>query len=100
MKMRFLSALVLVSLSSTAGAENLLEIYRQAQEKDPQLLQSKAVRDAAFEKINESDAANLPQINLAALAQRIQVAPIGLRQMFKSASRGRDERHDITHKSS
>lgn len=68
MKMQFLSALVLVSLSSTAGAENLLEIYRQAQEKDPQLLQSKAVRDAAFEKINESDAANLPQINLGANA--------------------------------
>ena len=46
--------------------ENLIDIYRLAQEKDPQLLAVKAQRDQAFEKINEAQAANLPQINLGA----------------------------------
>jgi outer membrane protein len=58
--------MVLLGVSAGAHAENLLDIYQQAQIKDPQLLQSKAVRDQAFEKINESRAALLPQINLGA----------------------------------
>jgi len=66
MNKRLLSALIVMSFSEFASAENLLDIYRQAQEKDPQLLESKAQRDAAFEKINEAQAANLPQINLGA----------------------------------
>ncbi|MGL4207471.1 MAG: outer membrane channel protein TolC [Aeromonadaceae bacterium] len=66
MKKRILSALILMSLSGVSHGENLLDIYHQAQEKDPQLLQAKAQRDAAFEKINETDAAQLPQINLSA----------------------------------
>ena len=66
MNKRLLSALIVMSFSGFANAENLLDIYRQAQEKDPQLLESKAQRDAAFEKINEAQAANLPQINLGA----------------------------------
>lgn len=72
MKMRFLSALVIFGLSNAASAENLLDIYRQAQGKDPQLQQAKAQRDAAFEKINETDAANLPQINLGADANYLK----------------------------
>ena len=64
MNKRLLSLFISLSLCGTAGAENLLEIYQQAQEKDPQLLESKAQRDAAFEKINEAQAADLPQINL------------------------------------
>ncbi len=66
MNKRLLSALIVMSFSGFANAENLLDIYRQAQEKDPQLLESKAQRDAAFEKINEAQAADLPQINLGA----------------------------------
>ncbi|MGH1408909.1 MAG: outer membrane channel protein TolC [Aeromonas sp.] len=66
MKRTLLSAMVLLGVSAGAHAENLLDIYQQAQIKDPQLLQSKAVRDQAFEKINESRAALLPQINLGA----------------------------------
>lgn len=66
MNKRLLSALIVMSFSGFASSENLLDIYRQAQEKDPQLLESKAQRDAAFEKINEAQAANLPQINLGA----------------------------------
>ena len=66
MKKRILSGLILMSLSGVSHGENLLDIYHEAQEKDPQLLQAKAQRDAAFEKINEADAAQLPQINLGA----------------------------------
>jgi len=66
MKRTLLSVMVLLGVSTGAQAENLLDIYQQAQLKDPQLLQSKAVRDQAFEKINESRAALLPQINLGA----------------------------------
>ncbi len=64
MKRTLLSVLVMLGVSSMAQAENLLDIYHQAQLKDPQLLESKAKRDAAFEKINESRAALLPQIKL------------------------------------
>ncbi len=66
MNKRLLTLFISLSLCGTAGAENLLEIYQQAQEKDPQLLEAKAQRDAAFEKINEAQAADLPQINLGA----------------------------------
>ncbi|WP_348687559.1 outer membrane channel protein TolC [Aeromonas bestiarum] len=66
MKRTLLSAMVLLGVSAGAHAENLLDIYQQAQIKDTQLLESKAKRDQAFEKINESRAALLPQINLGA----------------------------------
>lgn len=66
MKRTLLSVLVILGISSTAHAENLIDIYYQAQVKDTQLLESKANRDAAFEKINEFRAALLPQINLTA----------------------------------
>jgi len=66
MKKSFLSVLILLSLSPLAYAESLLDIYHQAQEKDPQLQETQAQRDAAFEKINEADAAKLPQIGLSA----------------------------------
>ena len=58
--------MVMLGVSAGAHAENLLDIYQQAQSKDTQLLESKATRDQAFEKINESRAALLPQINLGA----------------------------------
>lgn len=66
MKRTLLSVMVLLGVSAGAHAENLLDIYQQAQLKDPQLLQSKALRDKAFEQINESRASLLPQINLGA----------------------------------
>lgn len=61
-----LSCLIWFGLANVAQAENLIDIYHLAQEKDPQLLAVKALRDQAFEKINEAQAANLPQINLGA----------------------------------
>ena len=66
MNKRLLTLIISFSLCGSASAENLLDIYQQAQVKDPQLLEAKAQRDAAFEKINEAQAANLPQINLSA----------------------------------
>lgn len=66
MKKSLLSVLILLSLSPLAHAESLLDIYHQAQEKDPQLQETQAQRNAAFEKINEADAAKLPQIGLSA----------------------------------
>ncbi|WP_429145683.1 outer membrane channel protein TolC [Aeromonas veronii] len=72
MKRTLLSVMVLLGISAGAHAENLLDIYQQAQIKDPQLLQSKAVRDKAFEQINESRAALLPQINLGADLKYLQ----------------------------
>lgn len=66
MKMRLLSALVLLGCGGLARAENLMDIYQLAEKNDSALLQTQAQRDAAFEKINETDAALLPQVNLAA----------------------------------
>ncbi|OEF25481.1 outer membrane channel protein TolC [Vibrio rumoiensis] len=49
-----------------AHADDLAEIYNQAKENDPQLLSSKADRDAAFESIDSTRGVLLPQINLTA----------------------------------
>ncbi|KII79930.1 outer membrane channel protein TolC [Vibrio renipiscarius] len=54
------------SLSTSAWADTLTEIYNQAKENDPTLLSSAATRDAAFEAIEESRSTLLPQINLTA----------------------------------
>ena len=47
MNKRLLTLFISLSLCGAASAENLLDIYQQAQEKDPQLLEAKAQRDAA-----------------------------------------------------
>ena len=49
--------MVMLGVSGRRSCRNLLDIYQQAQIKDTQLLESKAKRDQAFEKINESRAA-------------------------------------------
>jgi outer membrane protein len=54
------------SLSLSATAENLAEIYNQAKDNDTQLLRTAAQRDAAFEAITSSRSSLLPQINLTA----------------------------------
>ncbi len=64
MRFSIFGALVLSFTSTTALADNLLEIYQLAQTKDPVLLQAQATRDSAFEAINQAQASNLPQINL------------------------------------
>lgn len=61
----FISA-ALGSMSSTAYADTLADIYNQAKENDPTLLSAAAQRDAAFEAVNSSRATLLPQISLNA----------------------------------
>lgn len=53
-------------LSHSALADDLAEIYQQAKQNDPQLLRAAADKDTAFEAINASRSALLPQINLTA----------------------------------
>ncbi|MGF1738759.1 outer membrane channel protein TolC [Photobacterium satsumensis] len=53
-------------LSHTALADDLAEIYQQAKQNDPQLLRAAADKDTAFEAINSTRSALLPQINLTA----------------------------------
>ncbi|GHA07974.1 outer membrane channel protein TolC [Oceanisphaera arctica] len=72
MKKTLLSTLILLCAAGPAQAEDLLDIYQQATQNDPQVRQAKAERDAAFEKINESRAPLLPQVNLAATANHTQ----------------------------
>lgn len=52
--------------SSAIHAEDLLEIYHEAQTSDPQLLAAEASNQAAKEVRSQSRAALLPQINLTA----------------------------------
>ncbi|GHA66141.1 outer membrane channel protein TolC [Photobacterium aphoticum] len=59
-------SVALGGFSHTALADDLAEIYQQAKQNDPQLLRSAADKDAAFEAINSSRSALLPQINLTA----------------------------------
>ena len=53
-------------LSHTALADDLAEIYQQAKQNDPQLLRAAADKDTAFEAINSTRSALLPQIDLTA----------------------------------
>lgn len=61
-----LIALSLGSFSLTSQAENLLQVYEQARQSNPDLRSSAAERDAAFEKINEARSSLLPQLGLGA----------------------------------
>ncbi len=61
----FISAAI-GSLSWSAFADTLAEVYDQAKQNDPQLLRSAAQRDAAFEAVTSSRSSLLPQINLTA----------------------------------
>ncbi|WP_432460933.1 outer membrane channel protein TolC [Agarivorans sp. QJM3NY_25] len=54
------------SIAYQAQADDLLQIYQLAQEKDPVILQSKSQRDIAFEKITQTRASLLPQIGFSA----------------------------------
>jgi outer membrane protein len=65
MRLSIIGALLLSLTSTSAFADNLLDIYELAKTKDPVLLQAQAKRDSAFEAINQTQAANLPQLNLS-----------------------------------
>ncbi|MGL6021247.1 MAG: outer membrane channel protein TolC [Gibbsiella quercinecans] len=59
-----LIGLSLVGFSTMSQAENLLQVYKQARENNPDLRQAAAVRNSAFEKINEARSPLLPQLGL------------------------------------
>ncbi|WP_367987254.1 outer membrane channel protein TolC [Vibrio sp. NTOU-M3] len=61
----FISA-ALGSLSTSALADTLGEVYTQAKDNDPTLLSAAAQRDAAFEAVTSTRSTLLPQINLSA----------------------------------
>ncbi|SMY37659.1 Outer membrane protein TolC precursor [Photobacterium malacitanum] len=59
-------SLAIGSISQSASADDLAQIYQQAKQNDPTLLKAAADKDAAFEAINSSRSTLLPQINLSA----------------------------------
>ena len=59
-----LLSLAVLSCSFSVAAEDLMDIYKEAYLRDPIILEAKAQRDTAFEKISEATAALLPQINV------------------------------------
>ena len=61
-----LIGLSLGCFSAMSQAENLLQVYKQARESNPDLRKTAADRDAAFEKINEARSPLLPQLGLSA----------------------------------
>ncbi|MCP1107036.1 outer membrane channel protein TolC [Serratia nevei] len=61
-----LIGLSLGGFSAMSQAENLLQVYKQARESNPDLRKSAADRDAAFEKINEARSPLLPQLGVSA----------------------------------
>lgn len=62
----FIIGVVLGSLTPLAGANDLIQVYEQAKQSDPTLLQAGATRDAAFAAIGTRRSTLLPQINLSA----------------------------------
>ena len=82
--MRFKVGMIAMALSgmlcasmSNAYAEDLLDIYNEAYQRDPVVLQAKANRDRAVAAIDEATAALLPQINLTAGLSASRVNPAG-----------------------
>ncbi|MCE9902445.1 outer membrane channel protein TolC [Hafnia paralvei] len=61
-----LIGLSLGGFTTLSHAENLMQVYQQAKESNPDLRKAAADRDVAFEKINESRSPLLPQLGLGA----------------------------------
>lgn len=70
LKLKLVALAFLSCAASQAVAEDLLDIYKEAFIKDPQILQSKAERDSAFAAIGEANAALLPQIDVTGSVSR------------------------------
>lgn len=66
------SIVALATFNSSAIADSLLQVYQTAKLKDPIILKSKAQYDLYLEKVNEADAALLPQIGFELAAATSQ----------------------------
>ena len=71
---------------STVQAEDLLDIYNEAYQRDPVVLQAKANRDKAVAAIDEATAALLPQIKLTAGLSASRVNPAGNGSSYNSST--------------
>lgn len=60
----YLIGLSLCGFAGLASAENLIQVYEQAKESNPDLRKSEAMRNAAYEKITETRGNLLPQLGL------------------------------------
>ena len=54
------------TVAPLASADDLIQVYEQAKQSDPQLLQAAATKDAAFAAVDTNRGTLLPQINLSA----------------------------------
>ena len=63
MKRTLLSLVIGLSISTSALADDLVQVYEQAVSNDPIVNQAKAERDAAYQGISISRASLLPQIS-------------------------------------
>ncbi len=61
----FFISVGLAGFSVIGQAENVLQVYKQAKESNPELRKIISERDAAFEKINEARSPLLPQLRLS-----------------------------------
>ncbi|WP_237386513.1 outer membrane channel protein TolC [Xenorhabdus sp. Sc-CR9] len=59
-------AMNLVGFSTSSHAADLLQIYQQAKETNPELLKAQADRNSVVERINEARSSLLPQLGLSA----------------------------------
>ena len=69
LKITTLAVALATSLSLSAHAEDLMDIYKEALQKDTQVAQAKADADAAHAGLTEATAALLPQIDVVGLLE-------------------------------
>jgi outer membrane protein TolC len=74
---RFLVACGLSLTASVAGAANLIEVYQQALQNDPQIREAEANRLASRESKPQALAALLPQVNATGAYNALPLGPVG-----------------------
>lgn len=89
--MRFKVGMLAMAVAGLLGtgitsvqAEDLLEIYNEAYQRDPVVLQAKANRDRAVSAIDEATAALLPQINVTGSITGSRIDPVGNGSSYNS----------------
>ncbi|MBI6548837.1 outer membrane channel protein TolC [Xenorhabdus lircayensis] len=85
-------AMNLVGFSTSSHAADLLQIYQQAKETNPELLKAQADRNSVVEKINEARSSLLPQLGLSASANYGK----GFRDSRNTESHGTDASLKLT----
>jgi len=65
---KFVTFLALAALAATAGAEDLLQIYREAQQQDPTIAAARSTWEATQERVPQARSALLPALSAQAQA--------------------------------